>query len=212
MYEVRQECPDPVVPGPCDPAYGCPEPTEIACIETTKIYDFCFHNERRENVCLYLPHVCAAARTTDWVDCDVLNVKCRELTRTADRNNSGMADVTLLVTVTLEFKVLRDGTLVCRFEDSFSFMKTVQLYAPRGTEVLCKAVGSRCGPAAVVNGQVCCSVDVCLVVESRACVKLLVPSYGYCTPAPSCPTPNPSSACPPEDLFPPGCASTHEDS
>ena len=202
MHEVRPDCFDSVVPGPCDPAYGCPDPTEIACIEVTKIYDFCFQQERRENVCLYLPHVCAAARITDKVDCDVLNVACRELSRKPDANNSGYADVTLLVTVALEFKILRDGTLVCRFEDSFSFMKTVRLYAPRGTEVACKTVGSRCGPAAVVNGQVCCSVEICLVVESRACVKLLVPSYGYCTPMSSCASPD-SSSCPPQDLFPP---------
>ncbi len=34
---MRQE----VGPGPCDPVYGCPPPTEIVCIKTKKVYEEC---------------------------------------------------------------------------------------------------------------------------------------------------------------------------
>ena len=205
MQDVVQDGQDQVIPGPCDPTYGCPDPTEIVCIETVKVYDFCFQVERRENVCFRLPHACAGARSTDQVECQIHGVECRELSRSPDLENPGFADVTLLVTVTLEFKIVRNDTLVCRFEDSFSFLKTVLLCAPEGTVVQCESTGSRCGPCAVVNGQVCCEVDLCLLIQSKAWVKLLVPSYGFCVPAPCVAVPKPPLVCPPENLFPQQC-------
>lgn len=199
---------DQIVPGPCDPEYGCPEPTEIVCIETLKVYDFCFQSERRE-ACFDVPHACGKVQPTDRVECEVLGVECREVSRTPDTENPGFADVTLLVTVTLKFRIFRDHTEVAEFEDSFSFLKTVLLCAPEGTEIQCESAGTRCGPCAVVNGQVCCQVDVCLLIQSKAWVKLLVPSFGFCVPAPCVAAPTPPT-CPPEDLFPPQCVPTND--
>lgn len=204
MYDPVNDDEVQVAPGPCDPEYGCPEPTEIACIETLKVYDFCFQSERRENVCFKLPHACPVCHSTDKVACEIVGVECREVSRTPDPENPGFADVTLLVTVTLKFQIFGDGTVICYFDDSFSFLKTVLLCAPEGTQIQCESAGSRCGPCAVVNGQVCCQVDVCLLIQSKAWVKLLVPAYGFCVPAPCVVIPTPP-ACPPEDLFPPQC-------
>lgn len=194
-----------VLPGPCDPVYGCPDPTEIVCIETLKVYDFCFQTDRRENVCFVLPAECAAAAADDTVACEVLGVECREISRQPDPNNPGFSDVTLLVTVTLRFTIFDNGTQVCTFEDSFSYLKTVLLCAPEGTEIDCHSAGSRCGPFVIVNGQVCGEVDVCLLVQSRAVVKLLVPAYGFCVPSPCVTIPKPPLVCPPDTLFPPQC-------
>jgi len=46
-------------------------------------------------------------------------------------------------------------------------------------------------------------VSFCLRFTSIAVVQLLVPSYGYCPPAP-CQT-LPSPPCPPSPIFPPRC-------
>ena len=53
--------------------------------------------------------------------------------------------------------------------------------------------------------QVCCEVDLCLLIQSKALVKLLVPAYGFCVPAPCVTLPKPPLVCPPENLFPPQC-------
>ncbi|QIA26439.1 hypothetical protein DYI95_001825 [Thermaerobacter sp. PB12/4term] len=202
---VRVQQVDQVVPGPCDPVYGCPEPTEIVCIETVKVYDFCFQTDRRENVCFPIPAAFQGILPSDLVTCEIVQVTCQEVSRQEDPNNPGFADVTLLVTVTMQFTIRRNDNVVAQFEDSFGFLKTVLLCAPEGTVIQCESAGSRCGPCVIINGQVCCEVDLCLLIQSKALVKLLVPAYGFCVPAPCVTLPKPPLVCPPENLFPPQC-------
>ena len=176
---------------------------ETVCIEVPKVYDFCFEADRRENVCTPLDSCEPPEGAT--VNCIINSATCTEISRTAP-DATGRANVTLAVTVDYTLKVLdASGMVVCTFCDLiFSFTKTIVLCAPEGTFTNCEIVSSAC-TCLILGPQICCTFDLCIVVQSLAIVKLLVPSFGFCTPA-VCEqvSPQPPFVCPPT-LFPPQC-------
>lgn len=197
--------PNPPTPGPCHPIFGCPKPTEIVCIEVRKVYDFCFQTESFDTVCTDLPEQC------EWrqgqaasAECFVKDVDCREIQRTPIAD--GLANVTLVVRVKRIIKVFdNEGNLICRFENTLNRVKTVTLCAPEGTKIDCEATSISCGPCFISDDQVCCALSLCLLIQSTAKVKLLVPSFGFCVPSECVTAPTPPVECPPEFLFPPQC-------
>lgn len=202
--------PDQVIPGPCEDR-GCPAPTEIDCIQVNKVYDFCYEADTSDDVCTPIPADCAGEVTsTSTATGSVSAVSCTVVGTTpildANGNPTGFADVTLLITVTVQYTLTNAaGTVLCTFNGNFSFMKTILLCAPDGTTIECTAPATGVSPVAIVNGQTCSVVTVCLLVSSVALVNLLVPSYGFCTPAPCVVAPVPPFACPPSPLFPAEC-------
>ena len=199
---------DQIVPGPCVDC--CPPPTEIDCIQVNKVYDFCFEADTNSNVCTTIPHTCGTLPTGAVATGTVSAVSCSVVGTTQILTPSGaatgFADVTLLVTVTITYTISSSsGLIICTFTGSFSFMKTIVLCAPTGTTIDCTVPSSTVSPVALVNGQVCSTVTICLLVSSVALVNLLVPSYGFCTPAPCVVSPNPPFTCPPSPLFPVAC-------
>ncbi|MDD4239211.1 MAG: hypothetical protein PHT62_11765 [Desulfotomaculaceae bacterium] len=179
------------------------QPTETVCIEVPKVYDFCFEADRRENVCTPLNGFVPPEGAT--VNCIINSAVCTEVSRTAP-DATGRANVTFAITVNYTLQILdASGMLVCEFEDLvFSFTKTIVLCAPEGTFTNCEIVSSAC-VCLILGEQICCTFDLCIVVQSLAIVKLLVPSFGFCTPA-VCEqvSPEPPFVCPPT-LFPPQC-------
>jgi len=193
-----------VQPGPCPPE-GCPAPTEIACIQTTKVYDFCFQQESREDVCFPIPTDLTNPPVPGaTITCTVDNVTCTVLSVTPS-GVDGFANVTLLITVSITFSWTNPDNTTGSFTDTFSFTKTVTLCAPDGTNVTCEIAASRCGPSYLLNNQICTQIDLCILIESLALVKLLVPAYGFCTPSECVVLPKPPLACPPSPLYPPQC-------
>ncbi|MBX5477310.1 MAG: hypothetical protein IRZ18_09350 [Clostridia bacterium] len=196
---TRHHFPEEIIPGPCPPE-GCPKPTEIVCIETIKVYDFCFQTDTRSNLSFPLPSGCHNAATAD---CFVRDVDCREISRTPI--DGGLANVTLRVTVRLRITVFNDnGHEVCEFDATFVFTKTVTLCAPEGTFIDCRVASSAC-EAFIAGNNVHVNVTLCLLIESNARVKLLVPSFGFCVPSECVTLPSPPVECPPENIFPPQC-------
>lgn len=179
------------------------QPTETVCIEVPKVYDFCFEADRRENICTPLDACCPTEGAT--VNCTIVSTTCNEVSRTAP-DATGRANVTFAVMVTYNLEVVSPtGEIECRFEGlMFSFTKTIVLCAPEGTFTNCEIVNSAC-TCLILGEQICCTFDLCIVVQSLAIVKLLVPSFGFCTPA-VCEqvSPQPPFVCPPT-LFPPQC-------
>lgn len=177
---------------------------ERVCIEVPKVYDFCFQSERRENVCTPLDECCPPEGAT--VNCTIKETSCFEVSRT-EPNEKGRSNVTFAITVVYTLKVLDTaGNVVCKFKNqTLSFTKTVVLCAPVGTFTTCEIVNSACGPCLILGNQICCTFDLCIVIQSLAVVKLLVPSFGFCTPA-ICEQVSPEGpfVCPPQ-LFPPQC-------
>ncbi len=201
---------DQVVPGPY-PSGSCPMPTEIDCIQVTKVYDFCFEADTNSNVCTPIPPDCCQVTPTGATATGtVQSVSCTVVGSTPilspQGTPTGFADVTLMVTVVVEYTLTAStGAVLCTFAGTFTFMKTIVLCAPSGTTIDCSVPSSSVSPVAVLGTQVCSNVTICLLVSSVALVSLLVPSYGFCTPAPCMVSPNPPFSCPPSPLYPAAC-------
>lgn len=196
---------DQVSPGPCGTA-GCPAPTEIDCIEVTKVYDFCFQNETRENTCFTIPENCGPIPTGSTASGTVSQVDCTTQSITPIKDSGGFANVTLLVTASVALTITGpDGSKLCAFGGQFFFFETVTLCAPTGVSVTCTAPATAVSPCVIIGGQVCCPVNLCLLIQSTALVKILVPTYGFCVPAPCVVAAAPPFSCPPSPLFPPQC-------
>lgn len=176
---------------------------ETICIEVPKVYDFCFESDTRENVCTPLGKCCPPEGAT--VRCTINSASCSEANRSAP-DAAGRANVTFTFDINYTLEVVSAaGLVVCRFENLiFSFSKTIVLCAPEGTFTSCEVVSSAC-TCMILGTQICCTFDLCTVFQSLAVVKILVPSFGFCTPA-VCEqvSPAPPFVCPP-DLFPPQC-------
>ncbi len=201
---------DQIVPGPC-PATGCPAPVQIDCVEVTKVYDFCFLTESRDQMCFDIPTTCGPVPPGTTATGTVSSVTCTAQSITPILNASGaptgFANVTLFVTATITFTLTAPaGGTICSFSGMLNLFKTVVLCAPTGVNVTCEAPASTVGPAVIVAGEVCSPLLLCLLIESVATVKLLIPTYGFCTPAPCVVAPAPPFACPPSPLFPAQCA------
>lgn len=203
--EGNIEMGDPVIPGPC-PESGCPAPTEIDCIQVTKVYDFCFQTETREGLCFDIPSSCGTVPPGSTATGSVTSVTCTTQSVMPIPGSGGFANVTLLVTVIESFTITSpSGTKICTFSGEFSFFKTITLCAPKGVTITCEAPATSVGPCVIMNGEVCCVVNICLLIEAVALVKILVPTFGFCVPAPCVVAPSPPFACPPSPLFPPQC-------
>ncbi len=194
-----------VVPGPCPPE-GCPPPTEIDCIEVTKVFDFCFQTETLSNECFPIPASCGTVPPGSTVSSKVTSVTCTTMSVTPIPNSGGFANVSLLIVATESITLTSpSGTVLCTFTDTITFFKTVTLCAPDGVHIDCSAPATAVGPCAIVDGAVCCTVNLCLLIQSTAVVKILVPTFGFCVPAPCVVLPTPPFVCPPSPLFPPQC-------
>ncbi|MEW6172163.1 MAG: hypothetical protein AB1510_03725 [Bacillota bacterium] len=179
---------------------------EVVCIETFKVYDFCFQADSREQ-CFNLPEQCECFPFPPGsvAECEIVGTPtCFEISRTPP-DETGRSDVTFAVSSTIKITVKDpSGDILCEFNKTINFTKTVVLCAPEGTLTDCAVVDAAC-QCVLIGEQVCCSVDLCIVIQSRAIVKLLIPSFGFCVPT-ACEqvSPTPPVVCPPL-LFPPQC-------
>jgi hypothetical protein len=190
---------DQVTPGPC-PTTGCPPPTEIDCIQVTKVYDFCFQADTIPNVCAPL---CMPAETVASITCTVTDCDCDLVGTPVPASTPGFVEATFLITCTVVFTLTSSSGNTCTTSTTASFIKTVVLCGPAGTAQSCTVVNESCSQPAIIGTTVCTTVSICVIYQSTAYVALLVPTYGFCTPAP-CST-APLLPCPPSSLFPPQC-------
>jgi hypothetical protein len=185
---------------------------EIDCIAVNKVYDFCFEQDNGLTNCVAIEEVCTPLPAGSTASCTVTDVTCVAGTP-VPTDVAGFSAVALVVTVTYDAILTRpNGTTCVITGNTFVFTKTVILCAPAGTTADCFAQVA-CGPCTILPpsaafefGQVCCGFGICLLVESQAPVKLLVPTYGFCTPAACQQGPFPPFTCPPTPLFPPQCS------
>lgn len=177
----------------------------VDCIQVVKVYDFCFQTETRDMLHFRIPPECGPVPSDATVSATVSSVTCSTVSVTAI-GSTGFADVTLLVTVELTITITNSsGVTLCTFLGKFSFFKTIVLCAPSGTTINCESPSSAVSPGLMVNGDVLFMVNICLLIQSVATVNLLVPTFGFCTPAPCVVSPVSPFSCPPSPLFPPQC-------
>lgn len=167
-----------VRPGPLRPEDGIPpKPEEIVCIAVDKVFDFCFREEvTTRTVTLSVPIATNVSCTLDTgaATCQIIGKP-----QYAD---GGLANVTLMITVPAAVEVGTQPMTV-----NFVSFKTIQLNMPSGTNIDCSVSGSCFCALVDLDGdgqseEVFCQANLCVVLETTARVKLLVPSFGFCAP------------------------------
>ncbi len=192
-----------VVPGLC-PGGVCPPFTEIDCIHVDKVYDYCFEADTIQ------PQICATIECSGTVTsatCTVSTVSCTWL-QNLPSATAGFAISTFLISGTVDMTLQCSGSTK-ESHQPFSLTKSILLCAPDGTTQTCEVLSAICTPPIVVpdgdgKKRVCTTVGVCATFQSEANVKIMVPSYGFCAPAP-CEVSPLILPCPPSSLFPPQC-------
>ncbi len=208
-------------PGPCPPE-GCPPPTEIVCIDVCKVYDMCSQIE--PILATFTKRVPQGATR---VECEIVPTPTESCRPFFDKNNNnnnnthvfstceevpnsrrpledGLAAVTVLVNAVIRLTFFNSqGTVIDEeFVNLEAVIKQVVLCAPEGTEIICHVVDGSCS-CVIINCDVRCTINLCVIIQSEAKVKLMVPSYGFCTPLPcEAPPPPPPGCILP---FPPQC-------
>ncbi|MGE5673711.1 MAG: hypothetical protein ACM3XM_07465 [Mycobacterium leprae] len=167
---------------------------DVVCIEAKKVFDFCFqeHHVEREFPDL-VPHDLKHVR----VECEIeeSEILCREVgKRRPVEGKPGKFIVCVAVEVPIRIKVIDEyDERICRtIHQKVVFLKQAVLCAPEGTDVECQVTGNCCCFFDRHHHIVTCAFDFCVVLETKAKVKLLVPSMGLCLPAqcksvPACP-------------------------
>jgi len=199
-----------VGPGQCPPE-GCPPPTRIECIMVDKVYDSCFQVESRSRDTTVTTGtggefvtgtftvgqaVPCALTTGSAISCTVIN--------SVPVIDSNFATLTIAVSVPV---TLTNPNAPAEIADRvFTFTKVVTLCAPEGVGVDCSEstlLFCNCVVSAVGVGTitVTCDFQVCVVIKTALAVQLLVPSYGFCVPAPCVVAPGVCPPAPPAQCY-----------
>jgi len=197
-----------IVPGQCPPE-GCPPPTRIECIVVDKVYDSCFQlDDRSQNT--IITEFIDQVEVGDVVPCALTEgeeISCEEISKTPV-NDSGFFTVTVLIRVPITLTNPEDPTQ--QAERVFMFPKTVTLCCPEGTEIdcsestllFCQCVVTDVIPfVPLAEVRVQCDLQLCIVIKCLSRVQLLVPSYGFCVPAPCITLPGVCPPAPPAQCF-----------
>lgn len=168
---------------------GAPPATEIVCIKTKKVFDFCFQQDLVERV-FPVTEPGVPSNVDGIIECNVTQTRCTELGRNEVPDKPGFYAVSLQVSVNCAFTVATSNGGQETFARTFTLPKTVVLCTPAGTHLECDVsavctctLESQQRPAGF-STDIVSSLQLWLVVTSYAEVAMLVPSYGLCTPAP----------------------------
>lgn len=191
-----------ITPGMCPPE-GCPPPTRIECIVVDKVYDSCFQiNDitRDTTISDFTPDTFMEG---DIIPCSQNGeITCTEVSRVDA--GGGFFTVTILVSVPLTLTNPNDPTDTV--DRTFTFTKTATLCCPPGVSPDCSESSVLFCNCVItsVNGStitVTCTLQVCVVIKCILAVQLLVPSYGFCVPAPCITLPGVCPPTPPAQCF-----------
>ncbi|MBS3970176.1 MAG: hypothetical protein KGZ94_08690 [Clostridia bacterium] len=214
MTQARQQ----IQPGQCpiNPQTGlpeCPPFDRIECIVVDKVYDSCFQiDDRTREVETDSDEFGTGLEQGDPVECQLTEgaeITCSVISRTSIGDGFFTIVLSVQVPVTLTNPEAANGE-EDEIERTFIFGKTVTLCAPEGVRIDCTEsalLACNCVVTEVeeVNGEleytISCDIQVCLVVKSILTVQLLVPSYGFCVPAPCVTIPGVCPPLPPAQCF-----------
>lgn len=197
-----------VGPGQCPPE-GCPPPTRIECIKVDKVYDSCFQVESRSRdttvtTGLTGEFVTGTFTVGQAVPCALAGpITCSVINRVPTTGNFATLTIVVSVPVTLTNPNAPTETA----DRVFTFTKIVTLCAPEGVTVDCENDSTLLFCNCVVSAvgidtiTVTCDFQVCLVIKTILTVQLLVPSYGFCVPAPCVVAPGVCPPAPPAQCF-----------
>ncbi|HKM39353.1 MAG TPA: hypothetical protein VJ036_03700 [bacterium] len=201
---------------------GCElEEPVIDCIEVLKVYDQCIAetalprqidlpeecpNPLPDNAVINCRLVFDLEETTGepQTRCEVINV--------SEPDEDGFSNITIRQRLVTEITVENVfGDVICgpiTVGPEFCFTTAV-LYAPEGTFGQCRILNGTCSCEIIADPDnpelnvLLCNRALCQEVAIKALVKLCVPAYGFCVPAPCIPPPLPELPCPPDNIYPP---------
>ncbi|SES72762.1 hypothetical protein SAMN05660297_00411 [Natronincola peptidivorans] len=213
--------PSPVQPGQCpiNPRTGlpqCPPPDRIECIVVDKVYDSCFQVDTiSRDLFTDEFEFGTGLELGDAVLCGLTEgaeITCTEINRTAVGDGFFTITLSISVPVTLTNPEATNGE-PNEINRVFTFIKTVTLCAPEGVDpdcsestlLFCNCVVTNINDFEEEAGDaeytISCEIQVCLVIKTILRVQLLVPSYGFCVPAPCVTLPGVCPPLPPEQCF-----------
>jgi len=179
------------VPGPVEPGQ-LPEPTEIACIEVTKVYDACSQRICLDNIppITFVPSVLNLTPSFGEITNITVSLVTPPgfvITPLPDRPGFARVEATFQVTYDIVINY-PDGTTQTLPGNITTFNKDIVLYVPDPNVAIMKYEALAEGLYGKVNLGVTTTVEVIIgvwiVIKSAVDVQLLVPSYGFCpTPA-----------------------------
>ncbi|MEQ2130714.1 hypothetical protein QTP99_12190 [Caldanaerobacter subterraneus KAk] len=179
-----------IVPGPVQPGQ-LPEPTEIACIEVTKIYDACSQRLCLDNIppITFVPITTLTPTFGEITNIKISLVEPPGFVITPITERPGFARVEATFQVTFDVVInYPDGTTQTLPGNITTFSKDIVLYVPDPNVAIMKYEAMGEGLYGKVNVGVTTTVEVIIgvwiIIKSAVDVQLLVPSYGFCpTPA-----------------------------
>jgi len=180
-----------IVPGPVEPGQ-LPEPTEIACIEVTKVYDACSQRICLDNIppITFVPSVLNLTPSFGEITNITVSLVTPPgfvITPLPDRPGFARVEATFQVTFDIVINY-PDGTTQTLPGNTTTFNKDIVLYVPDPNVAIMKYEALAECLYGKVNLGVTTTVEVIIgvwiVIKSAVDVQLLVPSYGFCpTPA-----------------------------
>lgn len=174
-------------PGPCDPVYGAPPPTEIVCIQVDKIYQECKKVLVDE---VEIEHQAGMA-VTDVVCLDVKLISEDCYVVAAGR-------VKVQFTYKIKARLIYEDQSSQEITHVVEVDKTVFLAraGEEGLDVKCDIfleclecfVDEVVDPVNnnLVQSNIICCIGKLILVKLFAHVQLLVPAYGFCPEPPEC--------------------------
>ncbi|MDN5317741.1 MAG: hypothetical protein PWR08_1866 [Thermoanaerobacterium sp.] len=180
-----------VGPGPVEPGQ-LPEPTEITCIEVTKIYDSC-----SQRLCLdSIPPVIFVPTITNptFGRCENVTVTLVSppgFTLTPIPERPGFVRVQATFQVTYDVVITNtSGDIQTLTGLTTTFNKDIVLYVPEPTtaimkyEAVAECLFGRVNVGTPTTLEVI--IGVWIIIKSAMDVQLLIPSYGFCPVPPEC--------------------------
>ncbi|PSR20063.1 MAG: hypothetical protein C7B45_16770 [Sulfobacillus acidophilus] len=170
-----------------------PPPTEIDCIVVDKVYDSCSQTLTTSQTLVAVGTTCSVVGCSIDLSSSTCTVGAITPTVTPDYN-----DITFVVGINYSVSCSSGVTL----SETAYVTQIVTLYNPNGTTPSCNILSGACSCVNLPNGDINCTLTICLLLQTTAVVQLMVPTYGFCVP-PVCPAVGPVLPCPPSPLYPP---------
>lgn len=171
-----------VLPGNCDPVYGCPPPTEIVSILTEKVYDECKNVQVNEDTFIFEADPDNTVKDVECKDIEVLDgPQCVV-------NGPGRVRVSFTYRISIRI-TLDDGQKVLLYRD---FINSKTFKIPRAGEEFLFAHSSlpfiECLDCFIkqeepdydfVKTTIVCRIGKYLIIKLKEQVQILVPAYGF---------------------------------
>lgn len=178
-----------VLPGKCDPVYGCPPPTEVVCIVTEKVYDECKSTQVNEDQFIYFADVanpvvdtqCQKVELLDGPFCEVIRPGRVRVTFTYRVKTRIFFEDTTSTTLSQDVNVIKTFNLARAGEEGLH----VQCYVPF-IECLDCFISSEEQVNDQIQTTITCCVGKYILLKLKATVQLLIPAYGFCPEPPDC--------------------------